>query len=248
MKKKRKSSGIIIIGNEILSGKTLETNSNFVCKQLFEIGVECSEICVISDQKEIIAEKVNCFRLKYDYVFTSGGIGPTHDDITSESVAYAFKKKLCINLEAKKRLVKHYSDDVLTEARLKMAYLPEDASLIDNPVSVAPGFFLENVYVLPGVPKIFQIMLSEIIKSIDRGEKFFKKTVSTILSEGIIGNYIKKIQKKFSQLEIGSYPYFKKNSFGVSLVIKGDDETYVLKATEEIYEYILSKDGKPKIF
>ena len=94
MKKKRKSSGIIIIGNEILSGKTLETNSNFVCKQLFEIGVECSEICVISDQKEIIAEKVNCFRLKYDYVFTSGGIGPTHDDITSESVAYAFKKKL----------------------------------------------------------------------------------------------------------------------------------------------------------
>lgn len=248
MKKKRKSSGIIIIGNEILSGKTLETNSNFVCKQLFEIGVECSEICVISDQKEIIAEKVNCFRLKYDYVFTSGGIGPTHDDITSESVAYAFKKKLCINLEAKKRLVKHYSDDVLTEARLKMAYLPEDASLIDNPVSVAPGYFLENVYVLPGVPKIFQIMLSEIIKSIDRGEKFFKKTVSTILSEGIIGNYIKKIQKKFSQLEIGSYPYFKKNSFGVSLVIKGDDETYVLKATEEIYEYILSKDGKPKIF
>ncbi len=129
-----------------------------------------------------------------------------------------------------------------------MAYLPEDASLIDNPVSVAPGFFLENVYVLPGVPKIFQIMLSEIIKSIDRGEKFFKKTVSTILSEGIIGNYIKKIQKKFSQLEIGSYPYFKKNSFGVSLVIKGEDEKKVLDACEEIYKYIDLRHGKPEIF
>ena len=248
MKKKRKSSGIIIIGNEILSGKTQETNSNFVCKNLFEIGVECCEVSVISDNKFIISDKVNYFRSKYDYVFTSGGIGPTHDDITSESIAYAFKKELCINEIAKERLMKHYSDDVLTEARLKMAFLPKDVSLIDNPVSVAPGFILENVYVLPGVPQIFKIMALEIIKSIDEGEKFFKKTVSTKLSEGIIGNYVEKVQKKYTSLDIGSYPYFKKNSFGVSLVIKGDEENNVTEACEEIYNYILSKNGDPKVF
>ena len=154
MKKKRKTSGIIIIGNEILSGKTLEKNSNFMCKELFRIGVSCEEIVIIKDDKSRIIEKLNTFRKKYNFVFTSGGIGPTHDDITSDSVACALDKKLILNKEAKKRLEKHYADDVLTKARLKMAYMPENAILIDNPVSVAPGFSIENIFVFPGVPKI----------------------------------------------------------------------------------------------
>ncbi len=248
MKKKRKSSGIIIIGNEILSGKTLETNSNFMSKELFRIGISCEEIVTIKDEKPRIVEKVNIFRKKYDYVFTSGGIGPTHDDITSDSIASAFGEKLIINMEAKKRLEKHYSDDVLTRARLKMAYLPENASLIDNPISVAPGFFLQNVYVFPGVPKIMEAMFKDIINSLDEGLRYYKKTVSTTLSEGIIGDYIEKIQKKFSSLEIGSYPYFKKNSFGVSLVIRGVDDLKVSDASLEIYKYIESQNGNPKIF
>ena len=120
MKKQRKTSGIIIIGNEILSGKTLEKNSNFMCKELFRIGVSCEEIVIIKDDKSRIIEKLNNFRKKYSFVFTSGGIGPTHDDITSDSVACALGKKLILNTEAKRRLEKHYADDVLTKARLKI--------------------------------------------------------------------------------------------------------------------------------
>ena len=121
MKKQRKTSGIIIIGNEILSGKTLEKNSNFMCKELFSIGISCEEIVIIKDDKSRIIEKLNNFRKKYSFVFTSGGIGPTHDDITSDSVACALGKKLILKTEAKRRLEKHYADDVLTKARLKMA-------------------------------------------------------------------------------------------------------------------------------
>ena len=248
MKKKRKTSGIIIIGNEILSGKTLETNSNFMCKKLFDVGISCEEINSIKDEESKIIEKVNTFRNKYDYVFTSGGIGPTHDDITSASIAKAFKRKLVLNQEARKLLEKHYSDDVLTKARLKMAYFPENVKLIDNPISVAPGFFIENLYVFPGVPRIMQTMFNEIIKSLDEGLRYYKKTISTTLSEGIIGDFIQEIQNKFSSLEIGSYPYFKKNSFGVSLVVKGDDNETVSEAISEIHEYISSKNGNPQLY
>ena len=127
MKLKRKTSGIIIIGNEVLSGKTLDTNSNYLCKNLYEMGLECKEISVVQDIEKIIVEKVNEFRKKFDYVFTTGGIGPTHDDITAKSIAKAFKDKLVINKIAKARLEKHYSDELLTKARLKMAYLPSKA-------------------------------------------------------------------------------------------------------------------------
>ena len=248
MKKQRKTSGIIIIGNEILSGKTLEKNSNFMCKELFRIGISCEEIVIIKDDKSRIIEKLNHFRKKYSFVFTSGGIGPTHDDITSDSVACALGKKLILNTEAKRRLEKHYADDVLTKARLKMAYMPENSTLIDNPVSVAPGFSIQNIFVFPGVPKIMQVMFKEKIKSFDEGLRYYKKTISTTLSEGIIGEYIEKIQNKFNTLEIGSYPYFKKNSFGVSLVIKGEKDLEVSKASDEIFNYIESINGNPEIF
>lgn len=248
MKKKRKSSGIIIIGNEILSGKTLEKNSNFMCERLFEVGISCEEINTIKDEESKIIEKVNFFRKKYDYVFTSGGIGPTHDDITSASISKAFKRKLVLNKEAKKLLEKHYSDDLLTKARLKMAYLPENANLIDNPISIAPGFFVENVYVFPGVPSIMQAMFKEIAKSLDEGFRYYKRIISTTLSEGIIGEYIQLIQNKFPSLEIGSYPYFKKNSFGVSLVVKGINDETVSKAISEIAEYLNSINGDPQVY
>ena len=248
MKKQRKSSGIVIIGNEILSGKTLETNSNYMCNQLFNIGVECEEIKIIKNNKLKIIETVRLFSKKFSYVFTSGGIGPTHDDITTAAITEAFNQKLCLNEEAKKRLKKHYSDDVLTKARLKMAYLPEKCRLIDNPVSIAPGFVIKNVYVLPGVPKIFQIMAKEIIKSLDEGKRYYKKTVSTKLSEGIIGGYIEKIQKKFHSLEIGSYPYFKKNSFGVSLVLTGENIKRIKEACELLITYLDENKGNPRLF
>ena len=244
----RKKSGIIIIGNEIISGKTLDKNSNFLCKRLTEIGIDVDEVCVIKDIEKKIIEKVRFFSSKYDFVFTTGGIGPTHDDITSNSVAKAMNLKLVLNPEAKNRLEKHYSDDVLTNARLKMAYLPETASLIDNPVSIAPGFQIKNVYVFPGVPKILQIMFEEFFEKIANGKKVYQKNLTTTLSEGIIGDYIESVQKMFLELEIGSYPYFKKNFFGVSLVIKGDKKTKVDQATKKIFNYLKSANGNPRLF
>ncbi len=248
MKKKRKSSGIIIIGNEVLSGKTLDTNSNFMCKELFKIGISCEEINSIKDDEKTIIDKINIFKSKFDYVFTSGGIGPTHDDITSLSIAKALNQKLILNSEAKLRISKHYSDDILTEARLKMAFMPENAILIDNPVSVAPGFYVENIYVFPGVPEILQVMFKDFVISLDEGYRYFKRTISTHLSEGIIGDYIARTQKKYENIEIGSYPYFKKNSFGVSLVLKGENEIEVKNVCDEIFEYIKIQNGNPQLF
>ena len=248
MKFKRKTSGIIIIGNEVLTGKTLDTNSNFLCKNLYEIGVDCKEISVIQDVEKIIIEKVNLFRKKFDFVFTTGGIGPTHDDITSKSIAKAFKDKLVLNKLAKSRLEKHYSDELLTKARLKMAYLPSKAALIDNPVSIAPGFSIKNVHVFPGVPKIFEIMLKEFIKGIGEQKKFFKKNITTEIPEGIFAEYVGKVQKNYPDVDIGSYPYFKKKSFGVSLIIKSDDKTLTETVCDLIYRYLEEKNGNPRLF
>ena len=158
------------------------------------------------------------------------------------------EKKLILNAEAKRRLEKHYADDVLTKARLKMAYMPENSTLIDNPVSVAPGFSIQNIFVFPGVPKILQVMFKEKVKSFDEGLRYYKKTISTTLSEGIIGEYIEKIQNKFYTLEIGSYPYFKKNSFGVSIVFVGDNEELINISTLEVFEYLKKENGKPQLF
>ena len=248
MKTKRKNSGIIIIGNEILSGKTLEKNSNFICKNLRNIGILCKEIVVIPDDKKQIIQKVNEFRKKYDYVFTTGGIGPTHDDITAESISEAFKDDLVVNQEAKQRLQSHYSDEDFTKPRLKMAFLPSKAKLIDNPVSIAPGFSVENVYVFPGVPKIMEVMFVEFLKTMKVEEKIYKKNITTHLSEGLIGEYLESVQNKFKDLEIGSYPYFKNNSFGVSLLISGDKKNRVDSASKLIFDYLSIKKGKPRLF
>ena len=248
MKLKRKTSGIIIIGNEVLSGKTLDTNSNFLCKELYEMGMECKEVSVIQDIERTIIEKVNLFRKKYDFVFTTGGIGPTHDDITSQSISKAFNDKLVLNKLAKKRLETHYSDETLTSARLKMAYIPSKSIIIDNPVSIAPGFSIENVHVFPGVPKIFQVMLKEFIKKIGEQKKFFKKNIATEIPEGIFAEYVGEVQKKFQDIEIGSYPYFKKKTFGVSLIIRGDEESLVNEVSDLIFKYLEKIDGNPRLF
>tara|TARA_B100000287_G_C20643166_1_gene784232 strand:- start:1416 stop:2162 length:747 start_codon:yes stop_codon:yes gene_type:complete len=248
MKFHRKTFGIIIIGNEILSGKTLDTNSNLINKELNNIGMICKEVVVIPDEKKIICEKVNLYRETFDFVFTTGGIGPTHDDITAEAISLAFNDPLELNDEAKKRIEKHYSDDVVTKARLKMAYIPSSAFLIDNPVSIAPGFYLENVYVFPGIPKILEVMLHNLLKDLKSSKKFVKKIITTTLSEGLIGEYLGKVQKDFSDLEIGSYPYFKNNSFGVSLVITGDLQERVDEASKKIFEYLKKNNGEPRLF
>jgi len=249
MKSNRKTFGIIIIGNEILSGKTLDTNSHLICTELNSVGMVCKEIVTIPDIEKIISEKVNLFRQKFDFVFTTGGIGPTHDDKTSNAISSAFGDTLTLNKEAKKRLEKHYSDDLLTNARLKMAYVPSRAKLIDNPVSIAPGFYIENVFVFPGVPKILEVMLKDVLKKFKKNQKkFIKKIITTTLSEGLIGEYLADIQRKYSDIEIGSYPYFKKNSFGVSLVIIGERTKRVKEACDILIAYLQENKGNPRLF
>ena len=168
--------------------------------------------------------------------------------VAIKSIAVAFKDKFVLNKLAKARLKKHYSDELLTKARLKMAYLPSRATLIDNPVSIAPGFSLDNVHVFPGVPKIFEIMLTEFIKGIGEQRKFFKKNITTEIPEGIFAEYVGKVQKKYPDVDIGSYPYFKKKSFGVSLIIKSDSEELLDTVCDIIYKYLDKKNGKPRLF
>ena len=248
MKIVSKKAGIIIIGNEILNGKTVEKNSNFLCKKLALKGISVKEISIIQDIEPEIVKKIKSFKKNFDFVFTTGGIGPTHDDITSKCVAKALGVKYSLNRKANRLLAEHYSDENYTTARKKMAYLPQSSKLIHNPVSIAPGFYIENIYVFPGVPKILKVMLVEFLKNIDNNIPVIQKTISTVLSEGIIGEFISKTQKNFPKIEIGSYPYFKKNSFGVSLVLRGYCEEELMIVSNQIYNYLKKVNGKPKIF
>ena len=244
----RKKCGLLIIGNEILSGRTVDTNSNFFCRELTKYGNDVKEISVVSDEKKEIVKKVREFSDKYDYVFTSGGIGPTHDDITNTSLATAFKRKLIYNKKAKEMLSKHYEGNELTKARLKMSLLPENVVLINNPVSIAPGYIIENVHVFPGVPLILKVMLVEFLSL--RFTKNIKpqKTISTTLPEGVISEFIEKVQLQNKNVDIGSYPYFKNNNFGVSLIIRSEDSFLLNTVCDEIIQYLYLNDGKPKIF
>ena len=245
---KRKISGIIIIGDEILSGKTLDTNSNFISKELGLRGIDVKEISIIKDDKKIIINKTLEFSEKFDYVFTTGGIGPTHDDLTTEAISAAFDKVLELNEEAHSYLKKHYTQDELTKARLKMAYLPKGSNLILNPVSLAPGFYIKNVYVFPGVPEILKAMFFEFIDKFSEKEIMPQINISTLLSEGVIADYIKSIQQENPKVSIGSYPYFKSNLFGVSLILKSQDKDLLQNVGEQIFYFLDKKKGKPKYF
>ena len=200
------SAGVIIIGDEVLSGRTKDTNSNFIAKKLIESGIKLEQIIVIKDDEKLIINTVNDFKQKFSYVFTTGGIGPTHDDITSKSISKAFKKKYVYNKEAYKILENYYSKNNFNEGRKKMARMPEGVKLIHNPLTFAPGYQIENVFVLPGVPAIMEKMFFNVLDKIQKG--FSKKiiTVNTNLFESIIAIDLEKIQKKYKKCSIGSYP------------------------------------------
>lgn len=211
---------LIIIGNEILSGRTQDTNLAWLGKELNEIGVRLREARVIPDIETTIIATVNECRTAYDYVFTTGGIGPTHDDITSAAIARAFGVPLHRDTEAQARLTRHYGVEQLTEARLKMADVPEGAELIDNPVSAAPGFRMENVFVMAGVPRIMQAMFGFIKAGLRRGEKIHSRTVAVNLPEGLIAAMLSALQNANPDVEIGSYPYIRGGQLGTSLVLR----------------------------
>ncbi|OWJ64223.1 competence/damage-inducible protein A [Inquilinus limosus] len=237
------TAAVLVIGDEILSGRTKDANMGFLAERLTELGIRLREARVVPDVPEEIIAAVNALRARYDYVFTTGGIGPTHDDITAECVARAFGVPLLRHPEAVRRLEAHYEPGQLNEARLRMANVPEGGTLIDNPVSAAPGFRIGNVHVMAGVPRIMQAMFDGIAPTLAGGDKVLSRTVTCDLGEGVIAAGLGAIAAEYSELSVGSYPYFRAGKFGTSLVLRGTDAARLSAATEAVRVLVVSLGG-----
>ena len=234
-------AGIIIIGNEILSGRTKDLNTSALSKWLNSIGIKVLETRTIPDIEEVIISTVNELKQKFDYIFTSGGIGPTHDDITAESVSKAFSFKYEVHKEAYKILEKYYGTNDFNEGRQRMTWMPSKANLILNPSSGAPGFYVKNVFCLPGVPAILESMLPNLTNKIVGGEPILSKTISLRTLESEIAKPLKKVQEKNNEVDIGSYPFFRKGKIGVSIVLTSKDQSKINKCNSQILEFIKEK-------
>lgn len=241
VKKAKYSASVLVIGDEILSGRTQDTNSNYIAKKMAEIGIDTSEIRVIPDIKEVIIDSVNELRKKNDYLFTTGGIGPTHDDITAESIALAFGVKIELNESAFSVLKKYYEEigSPFNEVRQRMARIPVGATLIENPVSKAPGFKIENVFVFAGIPKIMIAMLENSLKFLHKGSIVHSQSVKVDAVEGDIADTLSLMDSEDSDLRIGSYPFFNsKVDFGVNVVIKSVDKDKLSKSVNKFKEFL----------
>ena len=235
------NAAILIIGNEILSGRTQDTNTSTLATWLNSIGVKVVEVRVVPDEEKIIVETLNFFRKTYDYVFTTGGIGPTHDDITAQSVAKAFGKKYEIHKEAYKILESYYKPGEFNDGRQKMVWMPSNADLILNPTSGAPGFSVENVFCLPGVPSILKSMLGGLKNKIVGGEPILSHTISLRTVESEIANSLTKVQKENKDVEIGSYPFFHAGKLGVSIVLRSENQSKIDQCNSQILKFVSEK-------
>ncbi len=216
---------MLVIGDEILSGRTRDANMHHLAGELTHRGFDLREVRVVSDDRAAIVAAVNALRGAYDHVFTSGGIGPTHDDITAEAVAAAFGLPCGIRDDARAILAAHYEKTgmELNEARLRMARIPEGATLIDNPISAAPGFSIDNVHVMAGVPTIFQAMVASVLPTLSGGEPLLSQTLRIPRGEGEIAGPLTALAEEFADLSFGSYPFQKDGAFGANIVIRGTD-------------------------
>ena len=242
------TAAMIIIGNEVLSGRTQDKNLAFVAQMLGEIGVDMQEARIIPDVLETVVATVNELRARHDYVFTSGGIGPTHDDITADCIAAAFEVKLEKHTLAMQALQAHYDaqEADFNEARQRMARIPEGASLIENPVSTAPGFKIDNVYVMAGVHKIMQAMMENILPTLKGGETLSSITVTSSIPEGSIAAEMGALQQQYPDVNIGLYPFYSAQGAGVSVVARGRDMAQ-LQAVETAIKAHLAAIGAPLV-
>lgn len=234
MSERTVTAALIIIGNEILSGRTQDANLAFLATELNEAGIQLREVRVVPDAEADIVEAVNALRARFDHVFTTGGIGPTHDDITSASIAKALDLPYGRHPEAERRLLAYYPPEKVNPARMKMAETPEGAELIDNPVSVAPGFTIANVHVLPGVPSILQAMWPGLRPRLKGGAVVMSKTITVFCPEGEIAKPLGEIQARHPTVEIGSYPFMRQERFGTSLVLRSVDAAAIDAAAEAV--------------
>lgn len=234
MTQKIVTAAFVIIGDEILSGRTQDENLNFLARGLSEIGINLKEVRIVLDEESKIIEAVNAVRKKYNYVFTSGGIGPTHDDITTEAIAKAFEDFLVKNEEAADLLYQHYKTNDLTAAHMKMAYIPSKAKLIKSKLLSPSGFVIENVFVLAGIPRIFQSIFESIKTEIIGGQKIQSQEIKISLPETAIAKTFADLQKKYPQVAMGSYPF----NGGTSLVFRATNHTTLELSVNEMIEFL----------
>ncbi len=219
------TAAMLVIGDEILSGRTRDANMHFLAGELTKHGIDLTEVRVVSDNAPAIVTAVKQLSDAYEHVFTSGGIGPTHDDITADCIAEAFGQHIDVRADAAALLQAHYDNagQEFNDARKRMARIPDDATLIDNPVSVAPGFRLENVYVMAGVPSVFQAMVASVLPTLTGGAPLLSQTLRIERGEGDIAGPLAELAEEFSDLSIGSYPYQRNGAYGSNIVIRGTD-------------------------
>jgi len=230
------TAAMLVIGDEILSGRTKDRNIGHLADILTAIGIDLKEVRVVADDEDDIADAVNALRQRYDYVFTTGGIGPTHDDITADSISKAFGVPCEYDDKAFTMLEAHYAKREMefTDARKRMARMPRGATHIDNPVSVAPGFRIGNVHVMAGVPAIFQAMLDTVVPTLRGGAKMLSATIACPFGEGVIGGPLTDIQKAHPDTIIGSYPKYLDGKFWTELVVRGRSQDTIDKAKADI--------------
>lgn len=239
-------ASLIIIGNEVLSGRTTDANTPWIAERLTERGILLAEVRIIPDVEHLIVSTLNHLRETYDYVFTTGGIGPTHDDITTESVAKAFGVPVVRDKDAFVILEKYYGLENLTGPRAKMAMVPQGAKLIPNPVSAAPGFIMDNVYVMAGVPRIMRPMMDHVLDEIKAGKPILSNTITCGLTESKVADDMTRMQAQYPDIDIGSYPHYRGGELGLSIVLRGTNNDHLDLATNEIIEMIKKFGDTPR--
>ena len=242
------TAGLLLIGDEILSGRTKDKNLGYIADYLTALGIDLKEARVVADDENDIIAAVNALRSRYTYVFTTGGIGPTHDDITADAIAKAFGVKIDYDPRAVAILEAHYQPGQLNEARMRMARIPEGAELIENPVSRAPGFRLGGVFVMAGVPKIMQAMMDQLASQLSRGAAIITATVTAYIAEGDLAKPLKEIQDRYPEVTIGSYPFEESGKFGANLVLRSRNDGKIAAAERDVQNMVakLKSSGKVK--
>ena len=232
------TAALLVIGEEILSGRTRDENIAYIAAYLTRIGIVLREIRVVADSKAEIAAAVNELRRRFTYVFTTGGIGPTHDDVTTDAIAMAFGVEVIVDPEAVAAMRKLFSSEELTPARLRMARIPRGAALIDNAISRAPGFMLENVIVMAGVPRIMQVMLDAVTPRLAKGRPILTRSIRLDVPEGDAAPGLAELQASHPEVQIGSYPFFENKRLGTYVVLRSSDEAKLEAAQNALWIFI----------
>lgn len=232
------TAAMLVIGDEILSGRTRDANMHYLAGELTEVGINLAEVRIVSDDRDAIISAVQALSAAYDTVFTSGGIGPTHDDITADCMAVAFGQSIDVRDDARAILQVHYdkAGTELNEARLRMARIPERAALIDNPVSAAPGFIIENVHVMAGVPSVFKAMVASVLPTLTGGAPLISKTLTVHRGEGDIAGPLGALAEAYPDLSMGSYPFQRDGKYGSNIVVRGQDAALLDEAMGKLAE------------